>query len=267
MGKSKSKTADETKAQGKPSPRGKEPMEAKKARAAKIVAGLKKLYPDATCALEHDSALHLLIATILSAQSTDETVNKVTPVLFAKYPTAADLAGADPAEVEKLIYQTGFFRQKTKSIMGAAKAIAARPGCAVPDTMPELIELPGVARKTANVLLGTWFGKNEGVVVDTHVGRLAHRLKLTWSSKDEKDAVKIEQDLMEVLPRKQWTFTAHALIWHGRQVCIARKPKCQECKLASLCPSAFTFDSAHAGSKNDGKAAKVARTTPPRGVK
>lgn len=254
----------ETRQDTKPSLRGKEPMEAKKARAAKIVAGLKKLYPDATCALQHGSALQLLIATILSAQSTDETVNKVTPVLFAKYPTAADLAGADAAEVEKVIYPTGFFRQKTKSIMGAAKAIAARPGCAVPETMPELIELPGVARKTANVLLGTWFGKNEGVVVDTHVGRLAHRLKLTWSSKDEKDAVKIEQDLMQVLPRKQWTFVSHALIWHGRKVCTARKPNCDACKLSQLCPSAFAFADGKAGPKTGVKTKRPRPTSPPR---
>jgi endonuclease-3 len=234
-------------------------MDDKKVRARKIVAGLEKLYPDATCALQHESALQLLIATILSAQSTDETVNKVTPVLFSKYPTVEALAAADPIDVEKVIYTTGFFRQKTKSIIGAAKAIAARPGCSVPETMAELIELPGVARKTANVLLGTWFGKNVGVVVDTHVGRLAHRLGLTWSSKDEKDAVKIEQDLMEVLPQKQWTFTSHALIWHGRRVCAARKPKCGECKLSALCPSAFTFDGAVAAATTPKRQSKPSR--------
>jgi endonuclease III len=216
-----------------------ETMDDKSKRARLIIDALKKLYPDATCALQHQSALQLLVATILSAQSTDDTVRKVTPVLFAKYPTPEALAAADPADVEKIIYPTGFFRQKTKSIIGAAKAISARPGCAVPQTMAELIELPGVARKTANVLLGTWFRENEGVVVDTHVGRLAHRLALTWTSKDEKDAVKIERDLMQVLPRKDWTFTGHALIWHGRRICTARKPKCAECKLNTLCPSAF----------------------------
>lgn len=246
----KAKSSDKPAAKKKPAKsvvRVKEPMEEKKQRAREIIAGLKKLYPDATCALHHESAMQLLVATILSAQSTDETVNKVTPVLFAKYPTPQSLAAADPAEVEKIIYPTGFFRQKTKSIIGAAKAIAERPGCAVPETMPELIELPGVARKTANVLLGTWYGKNEGVVVDTHVGRLAHRLALTWSSKSEKDAVKIEQDLMEVLPRKEWTFTAHALIWHGRKICIARKPKCGECGINKLCPSAFKIDGSDKG--------------------
>jgi endonuclease-3 len=219
-----------------------EAVEEKRKRARKLVAGLHELYPDATCALQHKSALELLIATILSAQSTDETVNKVTPVLFAKYSKAADLAKADPADVEKIIYPTGFFRNKTKSIIGACKAIAGQHDNTVPQTMEELIELPGVARKTANVLLGTWFGKNEGVVVDTHVGRLAHRLALTWTSKDEKDALKIEQDLMQVLPQAEWTFTSHALIWHGRRVCAARKPKCAECKLSKLCPSAFTFE-------------------------
>jgi endonuclease III len=219
-----------------------ESTDARRKRAARIVAELKKTYPDATCALRHGSALQLLIATILSAQSTDETVNQVTPMLFSKYPTAADLAAADPSDVEKLIYRTGFFRQKTKSIIGACQSIASDFGGQVPGSMESLIQLRGVARKTANVLLGTWFGKNEGVVVDTHVGRLAHRLGLTWRSKNEKDAVKIEQDLMEVLPREEWTFTSHALIWHGRRVCAARKPRCGDCTLNRLCPSAFAFD-------------------------
>ncbi len=224
-----------------------ESVEEKGKRARKIIAGLHTLYPDATCALRHGSALELLIATILSAQSTDETVNKVTPVLFAKYPTAADLAGADAADVEKTIYATGFFRNKTKSVIGACKAITEQHAGRVPQTMTALVELPGVARKTANVVLGTWFKQNEGVVVDTHVGRLAHRLGLTWTSKDEKDAVKIEQDLMKVLPREAWTYTSHALIWHGRRVCSARKPKCGECKLNKLCPAAFTFEPAGEG--------------------
>jgi len=221
---------------------GRETLDDKRARARKIIAGLRKAHPDATCALHHGSALELLIATILSAQCTDETVNKVTPVLFAAYPDAKALANADPAGIEKIIHPTGFFRNKTKSIVGACKAIVEQHGGRVPETMEELIELPGVARKTANVLLGTWFKKEEGVVVDTHVGRLAHRLALTWTSKDEKDAVKIEQDLMQVLPRKDWTHTGHALIWHGRRVCAARKPKCLDCTLNTLCPSAFTFE-------------------------
>ncbi|MBP7933099.1 MAG: endonuclease III [Phycisphaerae bacterium] len=215
-----------------------ESLEARKKRTAKILERLRQLYPHAECALQHDSALRLLIATILSAQSTDEMVNKVTPVLFAAYPNAETLAAADPADIERVVHSTGFFRQKTKSIIGACRRIVERFGGQVPQTMDELTQLPGVARKTANVVLGTWFHKEEGVVVDTHVGRLAHRLRLTWSSRDEKDAVKIEQDLMQVLPRAEWTYTSHALIWHGRRVCSARKPNCGACGLAKLCPSA-----------------------------
>ncbi|UCD30706.1 MAG: endonuclease III [Planctomycetota bacterium] len=216
------------------------PAERKK-RAGKILTVLKKLYPNADSALERTSALQLLIATILSAQSTDATVNKVTPVLFAGYPTANDLAAANPVDIEKMIKSTGFFRQKTKSIINACKVIVEKFGGRVPETIEELVQLPGVARKTANVVLGTWFGKNVGVVVDTHVGRLAYRLGLTWSSKDSKDAEKIEHDLMQIFPQKQWTFAGHSLIWHGRLVCQARKPKCEVCKLAKLCPSAFEF--------------------------
>ncbi|HPD29000.1 MAG TPA: endonuclease III [Phycisphaerae bacterium] len=207
----------------------------------RILAGLKAAYPDADCALKHGSALELLVATILSAQSTDEMVNKVTPVLFAAYPNAAALASADPADVERIVHRTGFFRQKTKSIINACRMIVERFGGEVPQTMDELTQLPGVARKTANVLLGTWFHKNEGVVVDTHVGRLAHRLGLTWTSKDEKDAVKIEQDLMQIIPREEWTYVGHALIQHGRRVCSARKPNCVGCNLNKHCPSAFAF--------------------------
>jgi endonuclease-3 len=203
---------------------------------------LHKLYPEAECALHHGSALQLLISTILSAQSTDENVNKVTPVLFKKYPTVEALANAKPADVEKVIKSTGFFRQKTKSVIGTCKAIVENFGGEVPDTMEDLTTLPGVARKTANVLLGTWFEKNVGVVVDTHIGRLSHRLDLTWTSKDSKDAVKIEQDLMQVIPQKEWTFIGHALIWHGRRVCSARKPACEACTLNKLCPSAFSPD-------------------------
>jgi endonuclease III len=225
--------------QAKPLP---ESLADRRKRAAKIIAGLKKLYPDATCALHHRSALELLVSTILSAQCTDETVNKVTPALFARYGDAKALAAADPADVETLVHACGFFRQKTKSIIGACRKITDAHHGQVPDTMDALIQLPGVARKTANVILGTWFKKNEGVVVDTHIGRLSHRLALTWTSKDEKDAVKIEQDLMAVLPRDEWTYTGHALIWHGRKICPARKPKCGECALNKLCPSAFTFD-------------------------
>ena len=237
------KTVAASTAASKPQPSGvSEGPDALKKRAGKIIAGLKKLYADADCALRHDSALSLLVATILSAQSTDETVNKVTPALFAAYPTAEKLAAADPAEIERIVHSTGFFRQKTKSIIGACRKIVDQFGGQVPQTMDELTQLPGVARKTANVVLGTWFHKEEGVVVDTHVGRLSHRLALTWSSKDEKDAVKIEQDLMQVLPRAEWTYTSHALIWHGRRVCSARKPNCAECGLAKLCPSAGSFE-------------------------
>jgi len=219
-----------------------ESLDNRKKRARKITTRLKKLYPEADCALKHRSALQLLISTILSAQSTDETVNKVTPVLFAEYPTAEKLAKANPAEIEKLIRATGFFRQKTKSIIGACKVITEKFGGKVPDTMDKLLQLNGVARKTANVVLGTWFHKAEGLVVDTHVGRLAHRLGLTWSSKDNKDAVKIEQDLCQVFPRKEWIYVAHALVWHGRRVCNARKPDCQGCTLNELCPSAFALE-------------------------
>ena len=220
------------------------PIEDTKKRARKILAALRKLYPEADCALRHADPFQLLIATILSAQSTDVTVNKVTPVLFKKYKTARALAGAPRESVEEIVHATGFFRQKTKSIQGACRKIVDSFGGKVPGTMEELVTLPGVARKTANVVLGTAFGKNEGVVVDTHIGRLATRLALTWTSKDSKDAVKIERDLMEVLPRKDWTFAGHALIWHGRRVCPARKPDCENCTLARHCPSAGTFDKA-----------------------
>jgi len=226
----------------------------RKARARKILAALHELYPEAECALHHASALQLLISTILSAQSTDVNVNKVTPVLFKRYPTANALAGARATDVEKIVKSTGFFRQKTKSIIGTCKAIVENFGGEVPDTMEALTTLPGVARKTANVLLGTWFEKNVGVVVDTHIGRLSHRLDLTWTSKDSKDAVKIEQDLMQVIPQKEWTFVGHALIWHGRRVCSARKPNCEGCTLNKLCPSAFSPDlNGHGDAKKRGR--------------
>ncbi len=215
---------------------------ARRRRAARIVAELQELYPDATCALVHRNAFELLVATILSAQSTDVTVNRITPVLFERYPDPQALAEAPAAEVEKIIYPTGFFRQKTRSIIGAARAIVEEFGGRVPGTVAELTRLPGVARKTANVVVGTWFGCNEGVIVDTHVGRLARRLALSPNSRNDKDAIRIEQDLMEILPQDKWTFTAHALVWHGRKVCSARKPACEQCRLQKLCPAAFTFD-------------------------
>src|SRR5215510_2668395 len=205
----------------------------RKAQARKIIARLKKEYPDATCALHHSSALELAVATILSAQCTDARVNMVTPHLFAKYRTAADYATADPNVLEKEIQSTGFFRNKTKSIIGMAQALVERYGGAVPQTMDELVDLPGIGRKTANVILGTWFRKNEGIVVDTHVQRLTGLLGLTKQT----DPVKIEQDLMEIVPRDDWTWFSHTLILHGRAVCIARRPKCAECVLNRLCPS------------------------------
>jgi len=213
-------------------------LTARRHRAAAVNKALHKLYPDADCALRHRSALHLLVSTILSAQCTDVRVNKVTPSVFKRYKTAKAFAQAEPAELEELIRSTGFFRNKAKNIIGAGRVITERFKGKVPDTMDRLIELPGVSRKTANVVLGTWFNKNEGFVVDTHVGRLSHRLGLTWRSRNAKDAVKIECDLMEVFPKTDWAFLGHALIWHGRRVCPARKPDCQRCTLAKWCPSA-----------------------------
>jgi endonuclease-3 len=205
----------------------------RKARAKKIIARLKREYPDATCALHHRNALELVVATILSAQCTDARVNMVTPHLFAKYPTAADYAAADPQVLEREIQSTGFFRNKTKSIIGMAQALVERHGGEVPQTMEELTALPGVGRKTANVILGTWFKKNEGIVVDTHVHRLTGLLKL----RRQEDPAKIEQELMEIVPRDDWTWFSHTLIHHGRQVCIARRPRCADCVLNQLCPS------------------------------
>jgi len=205
----------------------------RKARAKKIIARLKREYPDATCALDHKSALELVVATILSAQCTDARVNLVTPHLFAKYRTAADYAAADPRVLEQEIQSTGFFRNKTKSIIGMAQALVERHGGEVPQTMEELTALPGVGRKTANVILGTWFKKNEGIVVDTHVQRLTGLLKL----RRQDEPVKIEQELMDIVPREDWTWFSHTLIQHGRQVCIARRPRCAECVLNRLCPS------------------------------
>jgi len=207
----------------------------RKTRARKIIARLKREYPNATCALHHQNALELVVATILSAQCTDARVNLVTPHLFAKYRTAADYAAADPRVLEKEIQSTGFFRNKTKSIIGMAQALVERHGGEVPQTMEELTGLPGVGRKTANVILGTWFKKNEGVVVDTHVHRLSRLLGLTRQD----DPVKIERDLMEIVPRADWTWFSHTLILHGRTVCIARRPKCAECVINRLCPSSL----------------------------
>jgi endonuclease-3 len=203
-------------------------------RARKIVGRLKTEYPDAHCALDHRTPFELLAATILSAQCTDVRVNLVTPALFAKYPTARDLAAARPEDVEDLVRSTGFFRNTTKSLIGMATAVAERHGGEIPKDMEALRVLPGVGRKTANVVLGNAFGINAGVVVDTHVGRLSGLLKLT----KHKDPEKIERDLMALIPRDDWTLVSHLLITHGRQVCIARRPQCGRCVVAKLCPSA-----------------------------
>lgn len=202
-------------------------------RVRAILEKLDKAYPDVTCALRHDDPFQLLIATILSAQCTDERVNQVTPLLFKKYPTPQHLASANPAELEQDIRPTGFFRNKTKSLMGASKKITEEFAGRVPQTMEELLTLPGVARKTANVVLGTAYGIASGVVVDTHVQRLTRRLDLSKNT----DPKKIEQDLMKIIPRDRWILFSHQLIWHGRKVCQARKPRCIECNLERLCTS------------------------------
>ena len=190
-------------------------------------------YPDAACALDYRNPFELLCATILSAQCTDARVNLVTPVLFARYPTPEALARAKPSEVEEIIRSTGFFRNKTRSLIGMAQALVADFGGRVPQTMEELRKLPGVGRKTANVILGNAYGINDGITVDTHVTRLSRRLGLTRHD----DAVKIEFDLMPLFPRDHWALISHLLIFHGRQVCIARRPRCEICVLSDLCPS------------------------------
>lgn len=205
-------------------------------RIAEILKRLDQLYPEVTCALTHKDAWQLLVATILSAQSTDANVNRVTPELFRKYPTVADFAALTPEQLEPAVRSTGFFRNKSKSVVGAAKKIMSEFGGQVPDDMAQLLTLPGVARKTANVVLGTWFKKADGLVVDTHVTRIARRLELTKNT----DAPKIEQDLTKVIPRDRWILFAHQLIWHGRKLCIARRPKCVDCALENIC---------HAGDK------------------
>ena len=212
--------------------RPKESPEERKARASKIFRRLAKAYPDARCALEHSSPLELLVATILSAQCTDVRVNEVTPALFRKYKTAADYARAPAGELEKPIRSTGFFNAKARSLRRAGAAIAAEHGGRVPDTMEALLLLPGVGRKTANVILGNAFGKDEGFVVDTHVARLSRRLGLTRQS----DPVRIEEDLNAIVPKGKRTMAAHRLIFHGRRICQARKPRCEICPVNPLCP-------------------------------
>ena len=204
-------------------------------RVAAILAGLDRLYPSAECELVRDDPFQLLCATILSAQCTDERVNLVTPGLFARFPTPATMAKAPPAVLEKIVRSTGFFRNKAKNLGGAARVLDEKWRGEVPRSMAALLELPGVARKTANVVLGTAFGIAEGVVVDTHVMRLSQRLGFTRSTTAEH----IERDLMEILPRSRWILFSHQIIWHGRRVCRARKPDCDACPLAPHCPSAF----------------------------
>ena len=198
-----------------------------------ILDRLDQAYPDAVCALHHQNAFQLLVATILSAQCTDARVNQVTPELFRKYPSPKDFAYADPRELEQDIRSTGFYRNKTKSIIGASRQIVEEFKGHVPKTMEDMLKLRGVARKTANVVLGTAFGIASGVVVDTHVQRVAQRLDLTKN----KDPKKIEQDLMEALPKDRWILFSHQVIWHGRRVCQARRPKCAECVLETICYS------------------------------
>ena len=205
-------------------------------RVTEILKRLDQSYPNVSCALHHNSAWELVVATILSAQCTDVRVNMVTPVLFKKYPTVQDFARLKPEQLEPDIRSTGFFRNKAKSVVGAAKKVVEDFGGQVPDEMDQLLTLPGVARKTANVVLGSWFKKNVGVVVDTHVTRISNRLELSSGT----DARKIEQDLMKVIPQEKWTLFSHQIIWHGRKICIARKPKCAECTLENIC---------HAGDK------------------
>ena len=203
-------------------------------RVNEILKRLDQRYPGVTCALHHKSAWELLVATILSAQCTDVRVNMTTPELFRKYPTPQDFAALDPEQLEPDIRSTGFFRNKSKSLVGAAKGVVEEFHGRVPDSMEELLTLPGVARKTANVVLGTWFKKAVGVVVDTHVHRISRRLELTRSNEPKE----IEQDLMKVLPQAKWIEFSHQIIHHGRALCIARKPKCAECPLENICHAA-----------------------------
>lgn len=209
-------------------------LPAKKQRALEILVRLKRLYPDATCSLDYETPVQLLVATILSAQCTDERVNMVTPELFRQFPDAAALAGAGPGEIENLVRSTGFFRNKAKNIQNACQMIMTEFNGQVPQRMEELLTLPGVARKTANVVLAHAFGINAGVTVDTHVRRLTNRLGLTTHD----DPIKIERDLMKLLPQPDWENWSIRLIYHGRAVCMARNPACDRCELADLCPSA-----------------------------
>ena len=216
----------------KPRPRARRTRDAP-VRAPEILTRLRAAYPDARCALDHRGAFELLCATILSAQCTDVRVNLVTPVLFGRYPTPEALARAKQADVEEIIRSTGFFRNKARSLIGMAQALVADHGGEVPRTMEQLRLLPGVGRKTANVILGNAYGINEGITVDTHVTRLSRLLGLTRHA----DPVKIEQDLMALFPQDQWALLSHLLIFHGRQICVARTPRCETCPLNDICPA------------------------------
>jgi endonuclease-3 len=237
---------------------GRRPRNSTPETAAEIASSLATLWPDAVVELDFQNAFQLLCATILAAQSTDKMINTITPALFAKYPTAEALARAEPTSVEPLIFKSGFYRNKAKSLVGMARALVERHGGRVPETMEALVALPGVARKTANVVLGCALGKPSGVIVDTHVTRLSQRLGMTTAS----DPVDIEQELMKLLPRSEWTLFANRLIWHGRRVCIAKKPLCDQCALAPVCPSAFTPGTAASQAKAP-KAPKAPKATAP----
>jgi endonuclease-3 len=217
----------------------KNPLAPERIRA--ILDALRKTYPNVVCALNHRNAFELTIATILSAQTTDVGVNKATPELFRQFPTPEKLAKANPTAVEQLIKSTGFYRAKTRNILGAARVLVEKFHGKVPETMDEMLELPGVARKTANVVLGSWFGIPSGVVVDTHVLRLSRRLELTTNT----EPIKVEQDLEKIIPKDRWIQFSHELIHHGRQVCIARKPECERCTLEHLCNSSDKTWSSH----------------------
>jgi endonuclease III len=241
MAKAKKKTSRHAKAKrgskahtkNRAASRGGTPDPTNPKRVAAILARLDEAYPEAICELKHANPLQLVISTILSAQCTDVRVNQVTESLYRKYPNAKAFAYANPAELEQEIRPTGFFRNKTKSVIGTSKAIVEKFGGEVPRTMEEMLTLPGVARKTANVVLGTAYGIPSGVVVDTHVLRLSRRLELT----KHEDPKNVEQDLMKTLPREKWIQFSHQLIWHGRRVCVARNPKCIQCNLESICNS------------------------------
>jgi endonuclease-3 len=227
----------------------KKPKQVGREVALEYIRRLEQTYPDAKCSLEHTNAYELLVATILSAQCTDARVNMVTPELFARFPDVATLADADQEDLENRIKSTGFFRNKTKSLLGMARAVVDTHRSSVPSTMDELTKLPGVGRKTANVILGNAFGLNEGVVVDTHVTRVSFRLGLTR----ETEPVKIEQDLMKIVPREKWTLFSHLLIFHGRQICVARRPLCEQCPLWDLCPSSLVVPLANGKGTADGR--------------